>query len=310
MLRRSEYRNGDGVTALHPLPFASIENSFLRLDYLTTTGPRIIGLYAQGSEGNLLAETPDVHWPTPHGEYYLRGGHRLWTAPEDPFFNCPEDGVIIIEEKNGVVLRSPVDASGLEKEITFRLDENCVHLTHRITWHGDKPIEFAPWSITQLRPGGMVILPLSFSEGLTPDRNFVLWPYSQIRDERLELHDDMILLHGELTKQAFKIGNLNKFGWVACTIGNALFVKRFSAGDSQNYPDMGCNVEAYVKDACIELETLGPLAKLSPTESVTHEETWQVFTDIEHPATMESARAIREGLSKNNLHGVKNGKQN
>ena len=281
----------------HPLPFASIENSFLRLDYLTTTGPSIVGLYANGVKENLFAETPDVHWPTPHGEYYLHGGHRLWTAPENPFFTCPEDGVIIMEEENGVVLRSPVDASCLEKEIAIRLDENCVHITHRITWHGDRPIELAPWGITQLRSDGMVILPLSSSEGLAPDRNFVLWPYSQIHDERLELHEDMILLHGQLTEQAFKIGNLNKFGWVACTIGNVLFVKRFSADDSQNYPDMGCNVEAYVKDACIELETLGPLAKLSPNESVARKETWEVFTDTKYPATIESARAIREELS-------------
>ncbi len=280
-----------------PLPFASIENKFLRLDYLTTTGPRIIGLYAHGVDGNLLAETPNVHWPTQHGEYYLRGGHRLWTAPENTFYNCPEDGMNVFEEKDKVILRSPIDASGLEKEISFRLDENCVHLTHRITWHGDKPIEFAPWSITQLRLGGMVILPLSSSEGLEPNRNFVLWPYSQIKDERLELHDDLILLHGRASEQAFKIGNFNKHEWIACTLGNALFIKRFSLSESKKYPDMGCNVEAYVKDICIELETLGPLAKLNSNESVTHEETWEVIANIEYTATIESARAISKRLS-------------
>ncbi len=130
--------------ASSPPPFASIENKFLRLDHLTTTGPRIIGLYARAVEGNFLAETPNVHCPTPHGEYYLHGGHRLWTAPENLFYICPEDGVHVVEEKDKVVLRGPIDASGLEKEISFRLDENCVHLTHRIIWHGDKPIEFAP----------------------------------------------------------------------------------------------------------------------------------------------------------------------
>ncbi len=284
--------------ASSPLPFASIENKFLRLDYLTTTGPRIIGLHARGVEGNLFAETPDIHWTTPHhGEYYLRGGHRLWIAPEDLFYICPEDGMSVVEEKDKVVLRSSADASGLEKEISFRLDENRVHLAHRITWHGDKPIEFAPWAITQLRLGGMAILPLSSSEGLQPNRNLVLWPYSQIHDERFELHDDMILLNGQTAMQAFKIGNFNKNGWIACTLGKALFVKRFSISDSQTYPDMGCNIESFVKDVCIELETLGPLAKLNPTESVTHEETWEVITDTEYPATIESARAISTRLS-------------
>jgi len=279
-----------------PLPFASIENKFLRLDYLTTTGPRIVGLYAHGVEGNLFAETPDVHWPTPHGEFYVRGGHRLWTAPEDPFHTCPEEGVSVVEEKDKVVLKSSVDASGLEKKISFRLDENRVHLAHRITWHGDKPIEFAPWAITQLQLGGMAILPLSSSEGLGPNRNLVFWPYSQIQDERFELHDDMILLYGQAA-EAFKVGNLNKHGWIACTLGKALFVKRFSISDSQSYPDLGCNVEAYVNDVCIELETLGPLAKLNPNESVTHEETWEVITDNKYSPTIESARVISARLS-------------
>src|SRR5258707_15510805 len=102
-----------------PLPFASIENNFLRLDYLTTTGTRIIGLYVKGAQGNLLAETPDIHWSTPHGEYYLHGGHRLWTAPEDPFYTCPEEGLEVIEDGDNIILRSLVDKAGLEKEITI-----------------------------------------------------------------------------------------------------------------------------------------------------------------------------------------------
>jgi hypothetical protein len=79
--------------------------------------------------------------------------------------------------------------------------------------------------------------------------------------------------------------------------GKALLVKRFSPGELQSYPDMGCNVETYVKDACIELEILGPLARLSPNEGVTHEETWEVTTDTEYPATLESARTVCTRLS-------------
>ena len=79
------------------LPSKFMENEVLRLEYLTTTGPRIVGLYAKGAQGNLLAETPGVHWATPHGEFYLRGGHRLWVAPENPFHICPEDGLRVVE---------------------------------------------------------------------------------------------------------------------------------------------------------------------------------------------------------------------
>jgi hypothetical protein len=280
-----------------PLPRASIENDLLRLEYLTTTGPRIIGLYAKGVEGNLLAETPEVHWATPHGKYYLRGGHRLWVAPEDAFYICPEGDVRVSAEKDKVTLQSGVDASGLEKEISFRLEQNRVLLTHRVTWHGKEPIELAPWGITQLRLGGMAILPLSASKGLQPNRNLVLWPYSQLKDKRVELYDDLILLHGQASEQAFKIGNYNSHGWLACLWDNVLFVKRFSVERACKHPDLDSNVEAYVRDVCLELETLGPLTLLKPNESMGHQEIWEISTG-EYAATVESARNVSRQLSK------------
>lgn len=287
---------------MDPLPFASIENHFLRVDYLTTVGPRIIGLHTKGVDGNLLAETPDVHWPTPHGEYYLYGGHRLWTAPEDH--------VKVTTDENKVILQSDVDASGLEKEIALLLNENCVELTHRVIWHGKGSIELAPWGITQLRLESLAILPQSDSDGLQPNRNLIFWPFSQVDDERLEFYDDLILIHGRRSEQAFKIGNGNSHGWLACLLGNVLFVKRFTVSNTRQYPDMGCNAEVYVKDSCLELETLGPLRTLQPNESMTHTEIWEV-TVGEYPATLETARRISKQLSlKQKMNGETNGKQN
>jgi hypothetical protein len=280
------------------LPSASIENDFLRLEYLTTTGPRIIGLYAKGVERNLFAETPDVHWPVPHGEFYLRGGHRLWKAPEDSFYNCPEEGLTVIEG-DGVTLRSPVDTSGLEKEITFRLDGNRVHLSHRITWHGESPLELAPWTITQLRLNSLGILPMLGVAGddSAPNRSIVIWPYASLKDERLELHDDFVLVHGQSRDVSLKVGGLNAHGWLACALGDALFVKRFVVENGM-FPDMNSNVEAYVKDVCIELELLGTLRTLKNGESAVMDETWEVIAG-EFPANVETARVIG-GLLKNN----------
>lgn len=280
------------------LPRASVENDFLRLEYLTTTGPRLIGLYAKGMEGNLFAETPDIHWNTPHGEFHLRGGHRLWTAPEDSFYTCPEDQLTVVTEQERVMLRGGVDAAGLEKDISFRLDRNRVALAHRVTWHGQEPIELAPWGITQMRLGGTAILPLATSGGLQPNRNLVFWPYSQVNDPRLTLHDDLILLHGRASALAFKIGNYNPHGWIACMWENVLFVKRFSVESAHKYPDLGCNVEAYVRDVCLELESLGPLTRLQPGESVTHEETWEVHTG-NYAFPLEDARIISKQYSLN-----------
>jgi hypothetical protein len=281
----------------YPLPFASIENDSLRVDYLTTVGPRIIGLYAKQADVELLVPTPDIHWPTPHGEYYLYGGHRVWKAPEDSFYNCPEDNVNVVVDEDRVTLRNAIDASGLEKEISFCLDENRVLLTHQITWHGSEPIELAPWTITQLPLGGMAILPQSgIKEGSMPTRSLVVWPYASITDPRLELHDDAILVHGIADQKVFKAGSYNPLGWAAYLLEKVLFIKRFPVSDFRALPDMGSNVETFVWDAYLELETLGKLSWLNPGESVTFEESWEVIPG-NYTTTYETARAIFKQLS-------------
>ena len=56
---------------------------------------------------DLLAEVPDIHWTTPYGEYYLRGGHRLWHAPEAvPRSSVPDNGGLTVEGRDGAVYLS------------------------------------------------------------------------------------------------------------------------------------------------------------------------------------------------------------
>lgn len=285
------------TSSAFPLPFDSIENDFLRVDYLTTVGPRIIGLYAKQADIDLLVPTPDIHWPTPNGEYYLYGGHRVWKAPEDSFYNCPEDNVTVAAEKDRVTLRSGVDASGLQKEISFCLDESRVLLAHQITWHGSEPIELAPWTITQLPLGGVAILPQSaVNEGSMPTRSLVVWPYASLTDRRLELYDDLILVRGIADQKVFKAGSYNPFGWAAYMLDSVLFIKRFPVSDFRELPDMGSNVETFVWDAYLELETLGKLTWLNSGESVAFEESWEVIPG-NYSTTYETARAIVKQLS-------------
>ena len=280
------------------LPSASIENDFLRVDYLTTVGPRIIGLYSKQAAVELLAPSPDIHWPTPHGEYYLYGGHRIWKAPEDSFYNCPDDNVTVVQENGRVMLHNRVDASGLQKEISFSLDGNCVLLTHRLTWCGQEPIELAPWTITQVPLGGVAILPQSgISEGSAPTRSIAIFPYASITDPRLELHDDVILVHGSADPRPFKLGSYNPFGWAAYLLEKALFIKRFPVSDFRALPDMGSNLEVYVRDQYLELETLGELTWVYPGESVTFEETWEVIPGT-YSIDLESARKVMKQLSQ------------
>jgi hypothetical protein len=118
-----------------------------------------------------------------------------------------------------------------------------------------------------------------------------------LTDERLEIHDDLVLLHGRATDEACKVGNYNPYGWTAYATNEVMFIKRFEVDEANRYPDMDCNVEAYVRNSCVELETLGILKTLGSGDSVTYEEIWQVMVG-DYPATLDTARAISKQLSK------------
>jgi hypothetical protein len=56
------------------------------------------------------------------------------------------------------------------------------------------------------------------------------------------------------------------------------------------YPDSGSNAEVYCDNNVIELETLGPLGRLAPGQSVLHTETWEFFDSLEQPFIPASLR--------------------
>ena len=96
-----------GVTdGFYGLPTRTVANDHLRLDVLAEAGPRIVRLFLAGLDENQLAETPDVKWETPSGEYCLQGGHRLWHSPEaSPRSSIPDNSGLEIEEvEDGVLL--------------------------------------------------------------------------------------------------------------------------------------------------------------------------------------------------------------
>jgi hypothetical protein len=290
----------------HGLPSRVISNKYLRLEFLAQSGPRIVRLSFAGSNLNLLAETPHKRMETPYGDYFFHGGHRLWYAPETfPHTYLPDNAGLTIEElDDGICLRQlPESITGIAKSIEIHLaqDRPALTLLHRLQNDGAQGVECAPWAITQVPLGGVAILPQQVDaideQGLLPNRNLVLWPYTRWDDARLELGDDFIRVHARQKTPPCKIGYLNRRGWVGYWNADVLLVKRFDPQPNMAHPDFGCNVEVYCSDEHLELETLAPLCRLEPGRSVTHVETWELYSGLETIQTQDNVKSMLSQLS-------------
>lgn len=271
------------------LPTRTVENKFLRLEFLAAAGPRIVRLMLPGSSENIFVELPHKKIETAYGDFFLRGGHRLWHSPEAmPRTYLPDNAGLRVESiDGGVRLRQPTETlTGITKSIEIRLDAQraAAAITHRLQNDGARAVEFAPWAITMLPLGGVAILPQNVGAidppGLLPNRNLVVWPYTRLHDARLELNDDTIRIHARADLPPCKIGYFNRRGSIAYWHNNILFLKRFAPQIDQPHPDHYCNAEVYCNDEFIELETLGPLTRIEPGHSATHVETWELYSGV------------------------------
>ncbi len=287
------------------LPTNSIGNKHLTLEFLSQAGPRLVRLFLQGSNENLLQELPELRVDTPYGVYFFRGGHRLWHSPEGlPRSYIPDnEGLVVEHTDQGVRLTGPVEpGTFIQKiiEITLHPDRPSATLLHRLRNNGIWPVELAPWAITQVPLGGTAVLPQMTSPldkaGLLPNRQFALWPYSRWGDERLQLYDDIILVQGNAKTPPIKIGYANRAGWIGYLNKGVFFCKRSAFQAEANYPDYGSNSECYCDNRFLELETLGPLVNLEPGQSTEHVETWEIYAAEGVPATRAGIGELVRGL--------------
>jgi hypothetical protein len=203
-------------------------------------------------------------------------------APEDPIlsYGLDDSPVEIIPIENGLKITKPTEAdSGIEKSIQVVLpdDRPRAVITHQLKNSSSLPVKFAPWAITQFRTGGTAILPLNdVDTGFLPNRNLVLWPYTDLTNGNLLLGRRYLLVNAAM-ESPFKIGFANPIGWLAYWLEDILFVKSAGYVAQAIYPDHGSSSECYCNSQFLELETLGPLQMIQPGDSIQHVETWQLF---------------------------------
>src|SRR5437016_1713156 len=138
-----------------------VSNGEVALVVTSDVGPRIISFGFVGGQ-NLFKEFSDQLGGTREEKFQLRGGDRVWKAPEDPVATWAPDNmpVEITITPNGLIAKAPVEPlTSLQKEIEVRMAASGteVIVLHRITNRSFFPLEYSAWALTMMAPGGIAI---------------------------------------------------------------------------------------------------------------------------------------------------------
>jgi hypothetical protein len=266
-----------------------VANGEIELIVTGDVGPRIIRFGFAGGQ-NLFKEYRDQLGKSGEEKFQLRGGDRVWKAPEDPIATWAPDNVQVEIQltPTGLIAREPIESlTKLQKEIEISMmpSGTGVKVSHRITNHSLFPLEFAPWALTMMAQGGTAVSGFPprgrHPANLEATNPLVMWAYTNLADPRWKFTKKYLTLRQDPSNtEAQKIGLFNRDTWAAYILNGEVFVKRSKADSSKTYPDFGCSFETFTNNEFLEIETLGPMTKLAPGETVEHIEHWGLFRNI------------------------------
>jgi len=276
----------------------TVTNGLFEMYITTDVGPRIIKFNPVGKE-NIMFEDVDRVMNKPIGalsevygeeDYWnIYGGHRFWISPESwPVTYYPDNEKVDVEIKDNVVtLTPPVQKVTGFKEtmrLTFSEVSSTVSIEHILENRSDEEKECAIWAITVLSQKGKCIVPQSSRKtGLLSNRTLMLWPYTDVKDARLEIGNKYITLcQDPEAKCSLKFGINNEDGYIWYVNHGYTFRKYFIADHiNKRYPDNGCSCEIFTNKLFLEAESLSPLVKLAPGEKTEHTEVWELLDTTE-----------------------------
>jgi hypothetical protein len=266
-----------------------ISNGEVDLIVTGDVGPRVIRYGFVGGQ-NLFKEFTDQLGKSGEPDFQMRGGDRVWKAPEDPIATWAPDNTPVTVQitPTGVIAREPVEPlTKLQKEIEVSLAPTgaIVTVSHRITNRGLFTIRFAPWALTQMAEGGMAISGFpprgTHAQYLAPTNPLTMWAYTNLADPRWKFTSKYLTLRQDPSNSdSQKLGLFNKDTWTAYLLNGEVFVKRTTADPNGKYPDFGCSFETFTNNEFLEVETLGPLSNVEPGKTVELVEHWGLFRNV------------------------------
>jgi hypothetical protein len=267
-----------------------VSNGEAELVLTSDIGPRIMRFGFAGGQ-NFFREFEDQMGTSGETSWVPRGGHRVWIAPEDPVKSyAPENGPVEVKIGDGrIEAIQPVEPlTGIEKRIAVRMAERGtgVEVVHTLRNASGETVELAAWALSMMARGGHGIHGFpprgTHPEVLAPTNPLVMWAFTDLSDPRWTLLKKYMVLRQDPTNPVpQKLGTWNAKTWGAYLLNGELFVKRYDAADGPgDYPDYGCCYETFTNADILELETLGPVTRLAPGESVTHTERWSLHRGL------------------------------
>ncbi len=284
--------------ALDYVRFGGWENNVLlcndRVEVIITldVGPRVIS-YRRSAGENVFKTFADQLGGVGESAWQARGGHRFWLAPEDKVKSYIPDNTgikhLVISDAAVEFINEPTSFLPVKKVLRLSLDPGSSRVTvvHRAENHGAVEIRLATWGLSVMAPGGIEIIPMPppglHPRDLLPNRTMILWPYTDMADDRWRWGKNFMTLRQSRTRGPAKIGLAHREKWVAYHRADTLFVKSFDYLEGANYPDNGCNFETFTNQEMLEVESLGPLVSLAPGATTEHAEHWQLLAGKGEP---------------------------
>jgi hypothetical protein len=234
----------------------------------------------------------DKTWPAPQGW----SGPDEWAGPPDPVLDAGAYEVLR-RDATALTMRSAADPrSGLRITRTIEVDPDRPHVTVTAELENvsDRPVRWSAWSVTQLAtedlrgapaPAGLYV---GLDPAAAPDVTTLFAPDGSPRLERRAPD----LGYVPVEDVVGKIGVRGCAGWLALVAPDgAALVQRFAVDHGAVYPDENSQVAVWMQypvdelpgldglrctARLVEAETMSPLTRLMPGESLVHRVDWTV----------------------------------
>lgn len=256
-----------------------IDNGIIEIAVPVSFGLRVGYFSFVGSE-NVFFEQPSdmLDFNTAEG-WKIRGGHRLWLAPDQNATYYPDNEPITYEIDHDEIILTQKEDTWFKviKRFKISMEENRLHIKHEVTNTGTCPLEVSLWSISVMAPGGVEIIPLETGEGgMAPISRFSFWDHTNPGDSRAEYRKDRIILKHQPISDRYKIGVGHPVSPVRYELNETVFLKHFDVKKEQRYPDGNVSFETFMSQYMVEIESLSPMLTIQPEETAEHQEVWEL----------------------------------